>query len=484
MEFSQPVNQKRSNILLLSAAIEKPSRAQPSENCHYPIGLGYLHAALQQRGHSVSTLFLNDHGYTAAIERVANIMEQNIPDYVGLQIITHNRVNSIQIIEWLHQNYPKVGIIIGGIHVTVLYEQLLQKFPYVVAVLGEGEVTLCELIAAMNTQGDISLVNGIAYLKDGVVHVTAHRDSISDLDILPIPAHDVFFSPGRTMAGILTTRGCPFACSFCCLNLISERKVRYRSINSVIAEIKYLLKTHKQVRKIWIHDDSFFLDNQRVIAFCNKVIEEEIKVEFVCSGRFKPLGHEMVDALERAGFVQVLFGLESGSAHILKNCRKAITPTDVLHAWHLFKNSKIELTTFLIIGLYGESYTTLAETANLVQQIQKIKYSYYDDMGVLMIYPGTEIYEIAKKEGAIEDSYWLSEAAVPFFTVEWSEDKLFEMKNWLQDRVSAKRVLTMKGFRHQWHLLPQIAGYYYDLIRRKGLRRTIVYIGKYIKGKC
>jgi len=451
----------KSNILLLSSSFEDETRsATVHPDNHYPIGLGYIHSYLESKRHSVQTLFLNDYPF----DQCLNIFEENIinfkPNIIGIQMLTNNRVSSFRIIEYLHDHHPSIRIIIGGIHASLMHEQILDKYPYLVAVLGEGELTFSELAESIGAGKNIDSIKGIAYCNDlGNIVRTPQRELIENLDVLPFPKHSAFFQNNRKVAGILTSRGCPFSCSFCCLDMVSRRKVRYRSVDNVIKEILYLKNSFPKLKTIWIHDDSFFLDNDRAISICDEIVKNKIKLKFICSGRMKPVSKKLVKSMERAGFTYVLLGLESGSAKILKNCHKGISPDDAINIFRLFKNSSIELATFLIVGLWGEDDNSISETIDLVRALQKIKYTFYGDIGVLYIYPGTEIYEIAKTAGIIDDNYWMSVNPVPFFTVEHGVDKLFEYKNTILNSVSFMRIFTKDGFKAQKAMLSDIAKY-------------------------
>ncbi len=306
--------------------------------------------------------------------------------------------------------------------------------------------------------GNLSIdgVAGLAYFRNGKVVKTMGRPLIQDLDILPFPKHEVFFTERRTGASILTSRGCPFRCSFCVLDAISQRRVRARSVANVIAEIEHLIAIAPQLETIWIHDDQFFMDNKRVIELCDEIVARKIKLKFVCSARFKPISKELVDALERAGFIQVLFGLESGSPKILQMAHKGIKQADALKAISLFKDSKIVAICFLIVGLHGEDQETVDETIRFVREMQKIKYIIYHDISVLTIYPGTEIYDIAKGACQIGDDYWLTDKPTPLFTAEHDEAKLVEYKNKILDHVAITRIFTWKGFKAQYNMLPYV----------------------------
>ncbi|MBI5100216.1 MAG: B12-binding domain-containing radical SAM protein [Nitrospirae bacterium] len=450
-----------SNILLLSSSFEDETRsATIHPDNHYPIGLGYIHSFLESNGHNVRTLFLNDYPFDDCLHIVEENIINNKPSIVGIQVLTNNRVSSFRVIDYLNNFHPSIYIVIGGIHASLMHEQILKKYPYVIAVLGEGEITFSELVKCIGTEKDIGSVNGIAYCDDhGNVIRTPQRELIPDLDALPFPKHSVFFQKNRKVAGILTSRGCPFLCSYCCLDTVSRRKVRYRSVDNVIREILYLKNSFPNLRTIWIHDDSFFLDNNRAISICDEIAKNKIKLKFICSGRMKPVSMNLVKSMERAGFTYVLLGLESGSGKILNNCHKGITPDDAINIFRLFKNSSIELATFLIVGLCGEDENSISETINLVQTLQKIKYTFYGDIGVLYIYPGTEIYEIAKKKHIIDDNYWMSDKPVPYFTAEHTVDKLFEFKNTILDSISFMRIFSERGFKAQRAMLPNAIVY-------------------------
>jgi len=223
--------------------------------------------------------------------------------------------------------------------------------------------------------------------------------------------------------------------------------------------VESIIRRFPNIKQVWIHDDSFFLDNSRVIQFCDEIVRRGIKTEFVCSGRMKPIDAEMVRKMETANFTKVLLGLESGDEDILRRCHKAINQKDVVNAFEKFRDSKINLFAFLIVGLPGENLDTVMETARFVKELQHIKYTYFHNIGILSIYPGTEVYEMEKAAGIINDSYWLGDAPTPLFTKEHTEEELMVYKEILLDHISADRMLTPKGFRKQLRLWPQIFRY-------------------------
>lgn len=444
-------------VLLISASFEDEWRSSKvNENSHYPLGIAYLHSYLEKCGHTVENQFLNDYTYTDCARLIDAKVKDFEPEVVGFNILTNNRTSSFAAIEAIHQYNPEIRIVVGGIHATVMFDQIIRKYPFITVVIGEGEITTGELMEKFSANMSIDDVAGLAYFRNGKVVKTLGRPLIEDLDALPFPKHEVFFTDRRTGASMLTSRGCPFRCSFCVLDAISQRRVRARSVGNVIAEIEHLISMAPQLETIWIHDDQFFMDNKRVIDLCDEIVARKIKLNFVCSARFKPISKDLVDALERAGFIQVLFGLESGSPKILKMAHKGIKQADVLNAISLFKNSKIVAICFLIVGLYGEDQETVDETIRFVREMQKIKYIIYHDISVITIYPGTEIYDIAKNAGKINDDYWLTDKPTPLFTVEHDEARLNEYKNKILDHVAITRIFTWKGFKAQYSMLPYV----------------------------
>ena len=449
-------------ILLVSTPWEKNPQVMEAcdDDSHYPLGVAYLHSYLESKGHEVCFEWLNNHRDSWMLRLVTQIAKFE-PDIIGLNMLSLNRVTTYEAIEYLHRYYPKIRIVLGGIHATLLYHQILEKYSYVTVVVGEGEETFAELAEGKRNHE----IRGIAYTVLGRTFRNEDRD-LSNVDALPFPKHDQFFRGNRWLAAMITTRGCPNTCSFYCLNTITRRKVRFRSVQSVVDEMEYLYKSFPKLTTIWIHDESFFLNNQRVIGICDEIIKRGIKLRFICSGRAKPISFEMLEKLERAGFVQVLIGLESGDADVLKATGKGITLQDVEDATRKFVHSKIELTFFLIVGLPGETDQTAKNTAEFVQKLQKIKYIFFQDIGILTAYPGTAVYESMKAAGNISDAYWMGPQTTPFYTAEHSAEKLVQMKNEILDTIATERILTWKGFWKQWFMVPKIIPWY---LRRKGV---------------
>lgn len=413
-------------VYLVSPTLQSNVQEQHKNNT-YGIGLAYLHAVIEKAGFSIKTECYNnsdsEFGEKAFTEEFSRLM----PEYLLVQMFTMNRVSGFQTIRIARQLKPDVKIIVGGIHATILYDQLLQNFDIDYIVIGEGEITIVELLNALDAGNNINTIKGIAYKRDGSVVVNPERELLADLDSLPFPKHELFITPDREMACILTSRGCPFKCTFCCLHSVSKRKYRVRSVENIVEEIEYIRSTFKNINHIQIPDDTFTLNQQRAIDFCNGIIRRNIKMRFTCVARIKPASKELFDLMEKAGFTDIGFGLETGSEKLLKDIHKSITTDDVVRTFEMLKDSKINVTTFLIVGFPGETHETVNETIRLVKRLQKIKYYEFKGVARLWVYPNTEVYQMMKDAGRIDDNYWLTDKDVPHYTVEHSEQVLDEM---------------------------------------------------------
>jgi len=180
----------------------------------------------------------------------------------------------------------------------------------------------------------------------------------------------------------------------------------------------------------------------------------------------------MILKLEQAGFKTVMLGLESGNNQILNSCHKGITQDDVTRAVELFAKSDIDLVLFLIVGLPGETIETITTTARFIQKLQKIKYIFYQDIGILMVYPGTEVYQLMKDCGKISDDYWMTGQPTPIYTVDNSVETLYEFKNLVLDHIAIQRVITASGFIHQWYMIAWGVSYIARKLRKKLERQS------------
>lgn len=437
-------------VFLVSPSLQ-PDVQQDIIDNSYGLGLGYLHAVIEQAGYDITTRCLNNTAIDDARRQFDEACNGLQPDFLLVQMFTMNRVEAFRAISRARELRPHMKIIVGGVHASIYYQQLLENLSIDYVVIGEGEHTIVELLDALRAGGRVDTIKGIAYHSAGTFVMTPERPLLGDLDSLPFPRHDLFMTPERSMACILTSRGCPFKCSFCCLYTISKRKYRVRSVENVVAEVEYIIENFPNITTIQVSDDTFTLNQQRAIDFCKEIVSRNIRIQFTCSARVKPASKELFEWMEKAGFVSIGFGLETGSERLMQSIHKNVTQEDVVRAFEMLKDSKMGITTFLMVGFPGETFETVEETIRFVKRLQKIKYYEFQGVARLWVYPNTEVYQIMKDAGRIDDDYWLTDGDVPYFTVEHSEEELDRMVARISLACMTKRQMltrALKGLIH------------------------------------
>jgi len=422
----------------------------------YPIGVPYIQSYLKSKNHEVEYIDLILFPYHENARILLDKINSFQPDVIGFSVLTGNHINTFNLMEIVHNKYPKIRIVVGGIHATILYEQIITKFQYAIVVIGEGEITFSELLE----ERPLSSIDGIAYFSNEQVIKTKNRELIYNLDILPFPEHARITSEHK-MANMLTSRGCPQSCSFCALNPNAKRIRRVRSAKNVVDEVEYIIKKYPNINLIYFMDDALLVDSKRVIEICNEIIKRNLNhISYQCQARVKPFNKEVVPYLEKANFRDIYFGLETANESMLKRCHKSITQQDVTDVVTAMKDSKIKITLFLIIGLPGETLDTIKETASFIQKMQKIKYIMYfnGQPPLLSVFAGTEVYEIMKVNKKIDDNYWPINNMTPSFTAEHSIDELNKLKEELCNRISFMP-LSLNRLIHQYHMIPYVIKY-------------------------
>jgi anaerobic magnesium-protoporphyrin IX monomethyl ester cyclase len=410
----------------------------------YGLGIPYLMSYLDRGGHTTDALIEVYDTWDEWYPKFVTKMNSFRPDYVGIQVYSMNRINSFKIVKVCQD----LGIpcFVGDAHITALAEKVCEHY-HVTCVIGEGEVTVSEIVS----DKPLASISGICWWDGGKAVMNPKRELIADLDTIPFPRHDLFMkNPDQKLASLFTSRGCPMKCSFCCLKQMRDRKVRYRSVENVIAEIKWLKETYPHLERIIFLDDTFTLNAKRVIAMCDALIEADLGITFIMAGTVKGNTPEMFNHMEKAGLEHLYVGLESGSQSLLDRAQKNLKLSEVEQ---LFTNAKghprLVISTYLITGLPGETWGTVGETVEFVKKLQRISYNYVDFSTIIWAYPGTEIYEQMKEAGKITDDYWFEDKPCPNWTVEHDLHELREMQQYLLNRVSFTRIFTPIGLYHQ-----------------------------------
>jgi len=354
-----------------------------------PLGLCYVAAAFEKAGARVKILDYVVRKYSP--EKLNRELSEFLPDIIGITSVTLSHNTAVNIIKTAKAMFPEVLTVMGGPHVSFDYQNTLLSCPEIdLAVIGEGEQTIGELVPIISNRILWPSIRGIAF-KDGErIVATAPREFIRDLDRLPLPARHLLDTSRYRALGfpvsIVTSRGCPNRCIFCQGHRMVGNRVRYRSPEKVVDEIEELLTsgyTH-----INISDDFFTCNKNRVKSFCGEIKKRNLAFSWTAFARADSVNQNLLKIMQDAGCDLVFFGIESGNQQMLDRINKRVTLDRIRQAVADCKAVGMDVFGSFILGLPGETMDTLMDSHRFASELQ-IKYGYH----FLSPFPGTELME-------------------------------------------------------------------------------------------
>jgi anaerobic magnesium-protoporphyrin IX monomethyl ester cyclase len=362
------------------------------------LGVQYVAAALLARGCEVRVLDAAARYFDHDFDWIVAEAEAFAPDLVGFSLFTRWVWHAYRLVERFRGRFPL--LVAGGAHATVCPDETL-RHGFDVAVIGEAEETIVQLVDAVEGRTPLDAIPGIRFrAADGTLHSGPPARFIPDLDALPLPqlAQDLFerhwYDPsGREVipGGILTSRGCPARCTFCA-NYVTGRGFRYRSAEHVVAELNaYHARCGATFFPCW--DDALTANLPRLYHLCD-VIERDIAFPFRWSAitRATMVKPELLRAMKRAGLVHINFGVESGDDAILKAIKKGITTAHVVRALEWAKAEGLRTACNFMLGFPQETPAALERTLRFMERIAPLVDS-FSTLGVLVPFPGTPLYD-------------------------------------------------------------------------------------------
>jgi len=426
-------------LLVNSPYGEIYNRVKGTEGATPPLGLAYLASYLKTNHVEAQILDANAQGI--CFEELGPMLSGF--DIIGTSLYTPSLHFSLKVLELAKKNNPSCKTVLGGPHITALPFETMESSPVVdFGVLGEGEHSFLELIESIRGNNKFDNIDGIVYRDSGKIRINRRRKLITDLDKLPFPPyellpldkyiqplHHINFSdsipPGRFML-FITSRGCAYNCAFCASKNIWERTVRYRSADNVLQEIDLLVNKFR-INVLDIADDNFLFNKERLNNILNGIIRKGYRIHFNCSARVDMVDEGTLKKLKEAGCYLIRFGVESGDPLILQRMKKNITVEQIKQAFKLSKANNISTSASFIIGYPGETHESFRRTMMLAKTIGPDIANFF----IAIPFPGTEFYEIAKKEQLIENfdySVWkLLTSSPPVKTDKLSSKELRRM---------------------------------------------------------
>lgn len=348
-------------------------------------------------------------------EAVRNKIREFLPDIVGVNcMFTEYSKGAHDIARITKEISKNILVVFGGAHACSFYEKILRDPNVDLVVKQEGEETLLELVQRRENGQDLQDVAGTVTKSNAGIKVNLDRPLIKDMDSIPFPARELLemgdyynyaYSVQKAMAyprlSMVTSRGCPFRCVFCSIHSIWQHSYRARSPKNVVDEIESLCRNY-HTREIIFFDDNMTLDRIRINGICDELIKRKLKVRWSTPNGVAiwTLDKPTIAKMKQAGCYKITFGLESGSLNTLKFIHKDFI--DFKKAKELIRfSNRIGLWTIssFIIGFPYETREDITKTFSFALDSDVDMASFY----CATAYPGSELFDICKKDGLIAD---------------------------------------------------------------------------------
>lgn len=340
------------------------------------------------------------------------------PDVVGITVLMDQYAsvghNAARLAKSINKD---IRVILGGVYATMNPEKAAEDVNVDYVVIGEGEYVLKDLVDYFVGNGSLPS-RGICYKSDGKMVNLGHSDYIYDLDSLPFPAyHLIDFEkysnrvPDRKSVDsprkypymrIVTSRGCPFMCSFCQIGSIAGRQFRARSVENILAEIKRLKDTYN-IESLIFDDDNLFTDRKRAGELFQRMIDVGLAMPWVAiaTAVFK-LDRELVKLMKASGCEYIDVAIESGTERVRKEIiNKPVDYEQAKEMIHFARKQGIFVVANFIIGFPTETWDEIRQSVKSAEEID----ADYIKLFVAIPLPNTKLWDLCIKEGAFKEDF-------------------------------------------------------------------------------
>ncbi|MSM40983.1 MAG: radical SAM protein [Geobacter sp.] len=373
-----------------------------------PLGMMSIAAYLEARG--IATEIIDCYASPMTAEALVAEILRRRPDVVGFSCTTSSFLEGYGVASLLKERAPEIVTVFGGAHACSVGVGLLDSFPAVdYLVIGEGEQSFYELVAAGCR--NVETIPGIGFRKEGIGTLSAVREHIADLDTLPFPAYHrlprfperytlpLFSYPTSPNTSIISSRGCPYQCSYCDRSVFS-RGFRFNSPEYIVEHLKMLNRDYG-IRHVFFYDDLFTTDRSRVARFCELKEKERLAVTYNCIARLEHVDAELLALLKRSGCWQVNFGIESGDPEVIKKHRTFYGLDDVQQKLQMVRQTGMRVKGLFMVGLPGENEVSIRRTIDYALQLP------LDEINVTKFtpFPGAPLYATIREQGSFDEEW-------------------------------------------------------------------------------
>jgi radical SAM superfamily enzyme YgiQ (UPF0313 family) len=380
-----------------------------------PLNLCYLAAEIRKNHPQIEQIILDGENLRLDFDGIEKEVERHKPDIVTMTFPTPAYVSVKTCAERVKKISPSIPIVVGGPHPSAFAEQVLKDESLIdICVIGEGEKTFSEIISKIFFGGSLEDVDGLAFRnRQGEIVRTKKRQLIANLDDLDFPARDLlpnikYYSvaakrvSSRVLGNMITSRGCPYDCTYCESKVIWSRKARMRSPENVVDEIEEMVKVYG-IGEINFHDDILPMRRDRTLEISKLIQKRDVDIRWMCMSRVNFVWEDVMREMYKAGCRRIMFGLESGSQEILKNIKKKSTLEQAYEAVKICRKVKIQTMGSFMIGNIGETPETIRESIEFAKKLDLDTASFF----VTIPYPGTDLFREAVDRGYIRgDLNW------------------------------------------------------------------------------
>ncbi|MFH1478593.1 MAG: radical SAM protein [Candidatus Omnitrophota bacterium] len=377
---------------------------------YFPQGIAYIARVLKENGHEVT--IYNQDVYHWSELHLKNYLNNMDFDIVGLSIIGgyYQYKKLLLLSDAINQSKNRPFYILGGHGSAPEPSYFMKKTQADAIVIGEGEITILEIVEALESRKDLSLIKGIAYNNSGKCVINLPRPLIQNIDDIDFPAYELFpidhYALMRPVKGfanndrhmpVLSGRGCIFKCNFC---YRMDKGFRPRSADNILEEIKLLQKDYN-ISAIEFSDDLLMSSEKRTIELCEAIIDSGVKFRWDCNGRLNFAKPKVLKLMKKAGCVFINYGIESMDQEALDIMKKGLTVKIIHEGVRNTIDSGISPGLNIIFGNIGETKETLQKGLEFL-----LRYS--DDSQLRTIrpvtpYPGSPLYYYAIEKGLLKD---------------------------------------------------------------------------------
>lgn len=399
-----------------------------------PLGLLYIAGYLEKyTSHKVEVL--DTHVEELSWEELETKVRNIKPDIVGITAMTFTLIDVLKTAKLVKKIFNDIKIVLGGPHVYIYPDETISLKEIDFLVLGEGEITFAELVSNIDDVEELKKIKGLVFKSNGKIINTGMREFIANLDEIPHPARHLvpykkyssLLAKRQPITTMITSRGCPYNCSFCARPHLGKR-FRARSAKNVVHEMQECVNLG--INEFLIYDDTFSIDRQRVLNICDEIINKKLDIGWDIRVRVDTVDEEMLKRLKQAGCERIHYGVEAGTEKILKVLRKGITLDQAEYAFKLTKKIGISTLAYFMIGSPTETKEDILQTIEFAKKLNPD----FVHITITTPFPETYIYKKGLEEKIIKKDFWREFALNPnenfqpqYFEENLSYDELLEL---------------------------------------------------------